>query len=57
MAPSSDSRRGLQPPPPMALPGSHDFARDAWFAGIGGVGRAIGPVEVVRAVDCAADWT
>lgn len=38
----------LQPPPPMALPGSHDFARDAWFAGIGGVGRAIGPVEVAQ---------
>ena len=37
----------LQPPPPMALPGSHDFARDLWFLGIGGVGRAIGPVEVV----------
>jgi competence protein ComEC len=40
-------RARLQPPPPMALPGSHDFARDLWFAGIGGVGRAIGPVEVV----------
>ena len=39
----------LQPPPPMALPGSHDFARDAWFAGIGGVGRAIGSVEIVDA--------
>ena len=38
----------LQPPPPMALPGSHDFARDAWFAGIGGVGRAIGPVELMK---------
>ena len=37
----------LQPPPPMALPGSHDFARDLWFAGIGGVGRAIGPVEIL----------
>ena len=44
-------RSRLQPPPPMALPGSHDFARDAWFAGIGGVGRAIGPVEVVRPSD------
>ncbi|MEO7814600.1 MAG: DUF4131 domain-containing protein, partial [Sphingomicrobium sp.] len=21
----------LAPPPPMALPGTHDFARDAWF--------------------------
>jgi len=40
-------RARLQPPPPMALPGSHDFARDAWFQGIGGVGRAIGPVELV----------
>jgi competence protein ComEC len=38
----------LQPPPPMALPGGHDFARDAWFQGIGGVGRAIGPVEVLE---------
>ncbi len=38
----------LQPPPPMALPGSHDFARDAWFAGIGGVGRAIGPIDLLR---------
>ena len=40
-------RARLQPPPPMALPGNHDFARDLWFAGIGGVGRAIGPVEVL----------
>jgi competence protein ComEC len=37
----------LQPPPSMALPGSHDFARDLWFDGIGGVGRAIGPIEVL----------
>ncbi|MCF2513960.1 ComEC family competence protein [Sphingomonas sp. G124] len=41
-------RARLQPPPPMALPGSHDFARDAWFQGIGGVGRAIGPVEIIE---------
>jgi len=39
-------RARLTPPPPMALPGGHDFARDAWFKGIGGVGRALGPVEV-----------
>ncbi len=38
----------VQPPPPMPLPGGHDFARDAWFAGRGGVGRAIGPVELVE---------
>ena len=41
----------LAPPPPMALPGSHDFARDAWFRGIGGVGRAIGPAVVVTPAD------
>ena len=38
----------LAPPPPMALPGSYDFARDAWFKGIGGVGRSLGPVQVVQ---------
>ncbi|HXH52898.1 MAG TPA: ComEC/Rec2 family competence protein [Sphingomicrobium sp.] len=37
----------LVPPPPMALPGSYDFARDAWFRRIGGVGRALGPVTVL----------
>jgi competence protein ComEC len=41
-------RARLQPPPPMALPGSHDFARDAWFQGIVGVGRAMGAVEIVK---------
>ena len=41
-------RARLQPPPPMALPGSHDFARDAWFRGIGGVGRAVGPLKLIR---------
>jgi competence protein ComEC len=39
----------LAPPPPMALPGTHDFARDAWFRGIGGVGRTIGVVTVTEA--------
>ncbi|MDQ3144155.1 MAG: ComEC family competence protein, partial [Pseudomonadota bacterium] len=41
-------RARLQPPPPMALPGGHDFARDAWFQGRGAVGRAIGPVKVIE---------
>ena len=30
----------------MALPGTYDFARDAWFKGIGAVGKALGPVTV-----------
>jgi len=41
-------RARLAPPPPMALPGTHDFARDAWFKGIGAVGRALGPVAVLE---------
>ena len=43
-------RSRLAPPPPMALPGSHDFARDAWFKGLGAVGRSFGPVEVLTPV-------
>lgn len=39
-------RARLTPPPPMALPGSHDFARDAWFRGDGAVGRSLGPVTI-----------
>ena len=41
-------RARLAPPPPMALPGTYDFARDAWFRQIGAVGKALGPIEVVR---------
>jgi competence protein ComEC len=39
-------RAWLMPPPGMAVPGSYDFARDAWFKQIGGVGRALGTIEV-----------
>ena len=31
----------LDPPPGPASPGGYDFARDAWFAGVGGVGLAL----------------
>ena len=41
-------RARLVPPPPMALPGTYDFARDAWFQGLGGVGKPLGPVTVVH---------
>jgi competence protein ComEC len=41
-------RARLAPPPPMALPGTYDFARDAWFKGIGAVGKAMGPLTVAR---------
>jgi competence protein ComEC len=42
-------RAMLGPPPPPAAPGAYDFARDAWFHGVGGVGFAIGksgPVDL-----------
>jgi competence protein ComEC len=42
-------RARLAPPPPMALPGSYDFARDAWFWQIGAVGKALGPLQVTKA--------
>ena len=32
----------------MALPGTYDFARDAWFKRIGAVGKALGPAAVVQ---------
>jgi len=41
-------RAWLMPPPEMALPGTHDFARDAWFREIGAVGRVLGKPEVLR---------
>lgn len=44
-----EMRARLAPPPPMALPGTFDFARDAWFKGIGAVGKAMGPVTVTKA--------
>ena len=37
----------LMPPPGPQLPGSYDFARTAWFAQIGAIGRAIGPITLV----------
>lgn len=40
-------RAYLMPPPPMAVPGAHDFARTAWFARIGATGRILGPAEVL----------
>ena len=41
----------LAPPPPMALPGTYDFARDAWFLGLGAVGKALGELKVQVAAE------
>ncbi|MBV8185505.1 MAG: ComEC family competence protein [Hyphomicrobiales bacterium] len=37
------------PPARLVLPGGYDFARDAYFARIGGVGSVLGRLEVVPA--------
>lgn len=39
----------LTPPPQPVMPGAFDFARHAWFQGLGAVGRAIGPAEILPA--------
>ncbi len=36
----------LMPPPQPAFPGGYDFARDAWFLGLGRVGRWVGPIAL-----------
>jgi competence protein ComEC len=39
-------RATLNPPPPPSLPGGYDFARTAWFSGLGAVGYTAAPVEL-----------
>jgi competence protein ComEC len=41
-------RARLMPPPGAAVPGAYDFARVAWFAGLGATGRGFAPVEIVQ---------
>jgi competence protein ComEC len=44
----------LMPPPAPSAPGAYDFARDAWFRQLGGVGFAFGaPRVLARAGDTA----
>lgn len=40
-------RATLRPPPGPSVPGGYDFARRAWFEGVGAVGYALGEAEVV----------
>lgn len=40
-------RAGLGPPPPPSSPGSYDFARDAWFDRVGGVGFAVSQPQTI----------
>lgn len=42
-------RARLMPPAPASLPGGYDFARRAWFDGLGATGRVLPPLTVVGA--------
>ena len=47
----------LVPPPPPSVPGAYDFARVAWFDGIGATGRGFAPVELVSTPRTGrSDW-
>jgi competence protein ComEC len=48
-------RARLMPPPEPSRPGGYDFAREAFFSGIGAVGSVLGPVAVAQA-PAAAGW-
>ncbi|WP_082545354.1 MULTISPECIES: ComEC/Rec2 family competence protein [unclassified Sphingomonas] len=39
-------RARLMPPAPPAVPGAYDFARAAWFLGIGATGKALDPPRI-----------
>ncbi|MFZ4689463.1 MAG: ComEC/Rec2 family competence protein [Polymorphobacter sp.] len=42
-------RAMLSPPAGAAIPGGYDFARRAWFAGIGATGFPMGPLRITAA--------
>ncbi len=46
----------LLPPPGPALPGGYDFARDAWYRGLGAVGYAFRAGTVEAAAPAAVGW-
>lgn len=46
----------LKPPSPPTWPGGFDFARRAYFQGIGGIGYAVGPLRLDDTGDSAGGW-
>ena len=48
------ARARLEPPEPPMLPGSHDYAFSAWFAGVGATGTLGGPITVLTPAAPAA---
>src|SRR5258708_850740 len=45
----------LRPPPNPAVPGAYDYARTAWFDGIGATGRGFAPIRVIAGGGTAAE--
>ncbi len=48
-------RARLMPPPEPSVPGAYDFARVAWFDGLGATGKGFAPVEVLRSGQAESD--
>ena len=46
----------LLPPSRAAAPGAYDFARDAYFSGIGAVGSVLGKIEEADAPEPPGSW-
>ena len=51
------ARAVLRPPAPPAYPGAWDLQRDAFYAGLGGAGTALGPVMLVSQAAAPATAT
>jgi len=49
-------RARLMPPAPPAVPGGYDFARMAWFRGIGASGTALGHPRIIERASPAGFW-
>ncbi len=49
-------RAVLGPPAGPSLPGGYDFARNAWFQRIGGIGYASGVAEILPPAGEVPDW-
>lgn len=49
-------RARLMPPAPMSVPGGYDFARTAWFKGIGATGRAFEVPTIVSRAPPTGFW-
>lgn len=50
-------RAVLLPPPQPATPGAFDFARHAWFMGLGAIGMGFGEPDILSSQDGGETWS